>query len=83
MKEQEQRRISTLCVANRTRPKEPVPKVTPTSKSAKVIGVGRVRTASAIYQLSPGVMKLILAKLLKIILESAISRPQNKRSVRE
>ena len=34
-----------LCVQKRTRPKEPVPRVTPTSKSSSERGVGRVLTA--------------------------------------
>lgn len=38
----------TLCVTNRTRPKEPVPRVTPSSKSPKAIGVGNVLTSSPI-----------------------------------
>ena len=38
----------TLCVENLTRPKEPVPSVTPTSKSSKLIGVGSVRTCGSL-----------------------------------
>lgn len=38
----------TLCVENLTLPKDPVPKVTLTSKSVKEIGVGKVRTAADI-----------------------------------
>lgn len=34
----------TLCVAKRTLPNEPVPSVTPISKSERPIGVGRVLT---------------------------------------
>jgi hypothetical protein len=40
----------TLCVAKRTRPNDPVPSVTPTSKSAKLIGVGKVRTSDMFYK---------------------------------
>jgi hypothetical protein len=38
------REFITLCVAKRTRPNEPVPSVTPTSKSSNVKGVGSVLT---------------------------------------
>lgn len=40
--------VITLCVENLTLPKEPVPKVTPTSKSLKVSGDGRTRTELAL-----------------------------------
>jgi hypothetical protein len=39
-----------LCVQKRTRPNEPVPRVTPTSKSSSDNGVGRVLTAMVINQ---------------------------------
>jgi hypothetical protein len=42
--------VFTLCVAKRTRPNDPVPSVTPTSKSAKLMGVGKVRTSDMFYK---------------------------------
>ncbi len=41
----------TLCVENLTLPKDPVPRVTPTSKSLKLMGVGNVRTCDVILEL--------------------------------
>jgi len=38
----------TLCVTKRTRPKEPVPSVTPKSKSSRHSGDGSVRTGADI-----------------------------------
>ena len=41
-------KLFTLCVENLTRPKDPVPNVTPTSKSSRHIGVGSVRTCGSV-----------------------------------